>query len=245
MRKLLLSLSLLLSQEGIAEPAALRFSVSESWSMPLMHLENHQPTSGILLEIFDSLARQVGRQAEYHVMPRLRIQGALESADIDVRCYIAKSWLGDLRGDYAWSVPILVQRDLLVAAPLTVGPYPEQFDNEVIGTVTGYNYPALQHLFDSHRLVREDARNQEQVLRMLVAGRYNYAISNQLAMDWINRELPPEQRLKVVATVSEQDAACLVRKDPALPVQQILDTLQAMRKSGEIQRIVERYAPRR
>lgn len=241
MHRILLSLLLLASQASTADQPALRFSVSESWSMPLAEIDEHQLTAGILFDIMNQVARQVGRPAEFHVMPRLRIQSALENAEVDVRCYISEAWITPLKGDFRWSQPILIQRDLLLASPLTVGPYPDQFDNEVVGTVLGYNYPALQHLFDRHNLVREDARNQEHVLRKLAAGRYNYAVSNELEMIWINRELPAAHRFKVVSVINEQPVACVVRNDPALPVRQILDSLQKMAESGEIQQIVKRY----
>lgn len=44
----------------------LRFSVMESWSMPLIRLERGQPIDGIVYDITRSLARQVGRKALYH-----------------------------------------------------------------------------------------------------------------------------------------------------------------------------------
>ncbi|MCI8209973.1 amino acid ABC transporter substrate-binding protein [Pseudomonas sp. S25] len=230
---------------GAAEPP-LRFSVAESWSMPLVQLEDYQPTAGILFDIMQSLASQVGREAEYHVLPRLRVQAALERGEVDIRCYAAQAWVPHLSGDYFWSLPILYQRDLLIASAETAaGPYPGQFDNETIGTVLGYNYPDLQYLFDNHQLVREDARNQEQTLRKLAAGRYNYAVSSQLVLDWLNRDLPASKQLKAISLISEQPAGCIVRNDPDLPTQKILRTLVRMRVSGEIQRIIDRYtAPR-
>lgn len=242
----ILMVLLLISQPSGADQAPLRFSVAESWSMPLVQLEDHQPTAGILFDIMQSLARQVGLRPEYHVLPRLRVQAALERGEVDIRCYAAMAWVPHLSGDYLWSLPILYQRDLLIASAETAaGPYPRQFDNETVGTVLGYNYPDLQHLFDDHQWVREDARSQEQALRKLVAGRYNYAVSSQLVMDWVNRDLPAGQRVKVISLVSEQAAGCILRNDPNLPTQQILRTLVRMRVSGEIQRIIDRYtAPR-
>ena len=44
----------------------LRFSVMESWSMPLVRLQRGQPIDGIVYDITRSLARQVGRKALYH-----------------------------------------------------------------------------------------------------------------------------------------------------------------------------------
>lgn len=249
MRRSPIMLSILLLSNalpgGAAEPP-LKFSVAESWSMPLVQLENYQPTSGILFDIMESLAHHVGREAEYHVLPRLRVQAALERGEVDIRCYAAQAWVPNLSGDYFWSLPILYQRDLLIASAETAaGPYPKQFDNETVGTVLGYNYPDLQYLFDNHQLVREDARNQEQTLRKLVAGRYHYAVASQLVLDWLNRDLPANKQLKPVSLISEQPAGCIIRNDPGLPTQKILRTLVRMRVSGEIQQIVDRYtAPR-
>jgi ABC-type amino acid transport substrate-binding protein len=244
--QIVLSALLMLTQPSGAAERPLRFSVAESWSMPLIQLEDYQPTSGILFDIMQSLSRQVGRQPEYHVLPRLRVQAALERGEVDIRCYAAQAWVPHLSGDYFWSLPILYQRDLLIASAETAaGPYPSQFDNETIGTVLGYNYPDLQYLFDNHQLVREDARNQEQTLRKLVAGRYNYAVSSQLVLDWLNRDLPANQQLKAISLIGEQPAGCIIRNDPGLPTQRILRTLVRMRVSGEIQQIIDRYtAPR-
>jgi polar amino acid transport system substrate-binding protein len=244
--QILLAVLLLTSYSATAGEATLRFSVTESWSMPLIELKNHQPVNGILFDIMQSLARQVGRNAEYYVLPRLRVQAALERGDVDIRCYTAQAWVPNLSGDFLWSLPILHQRDVLIASAETAaGPYPDQFNNETIGTVLGYNYPDLQALFNNHQLIREDARNQEQALRKLAAGRYNYAVSSELVLDWLNRDLPSNDQLKAISLVGEQPAGCVVRNDPALPTQQILRTLVRMKVSGEIQQIIDRYtAPR-
>lgn len=244
--RILLAALLLFARSATADEATLKFSVADSWSMPLIELQDYQPVNGILFDIMQSLARQVGRTAEYHVLPRLRVQAALERGDVDIRCYAAQAWVPNLSGDYLWSLPILYQRDLLIASAETAaGPYPRQFDNETIGTVLGYNYPELQTLFNSHQLVREDARSQEQALRKLAARRYHYAVSSQLVLDWFNRELPGNSQLTAISLISEQPAGCIVRNDPTLPTQQILRTLVRMRVSGEIQQIVDRYtAPR-
>lgn len=240
---LLLCALLLLSRAAFAAGSPLRFSVADSWSMPLIQIEDHQPVSGILYDIMQSLARQVDMTPEYHVLPRLRVQTALAHGEVDIRCYAAQAWVPDISGDYLWSLPILFQRDLLIASAQTAsGPYPEQFDSETIGTVLGYNYPALTHLFANHQLIREDARSEEHALRKLIAGRYNYAAVSERVLSWINRGLPSNQRLKPIALISEQAAGCIVRNDPALPAQAILRTLVRMRVSGEIDRIVERYS---
>ncbi|WP_426113285.1 substrate-binding periplasmic protein [Pseudomonas sp. DSP3-2-2] len=244
MRDLLLSVLLVISGSSFAAETPLRFSIADSWSMPLVNIVNNQPNDGILFDIMQSLAAQVGRRAEYHVLPRLRIQAALERGEVNVRCYATQAWTPGLSGDYTWSVPILIQRDVLVAAnqdrsitgPAQLAP------RQVIGTVLGYRYPVLQPFFDRQQLIREDARNQDQVLKKLAVGRYQYAVASQLALDWYNRIHPGNPPLRTVAHLTEQPVGCIVRNDPDIPVQPLLRVLVRMSVSGELQRIIDKYA---
>ncbi|MBA5982814.1 transporter substrate-binding domain-containing protein [Pseudomonas sp. MD195_PC81_125] len=224
-----------------AEPP-LRFVVADSWAMPMVQIEHGRPTQGILHDIMLSLATQVGVPAEFHVLPRARVQNAMEHGEVDVRCYAAQSWLPNQSGDYIWSLPLLFQRDLLISRdnqPLHIDP--ARLPRQSIGTVLGYTYPTLQPLFDADHLQRDDARNQEQVLEKLLAGRYRYAVSNQWTLDWFNQRLLPTQQLQGVAVLQEQHVGCYVRNDPQVPVQRILRTLLRMKMSGEIDDIIRLY----
>jgi polar amino acid transport system substrate-binding protein len=231
-----------ISLNAMAAQAPLRFAVPDSWAMPMVQLQDGRPTQGILHDILLSLATQVGAPAHFIVLPRARIQSAMEHGDIDVRCYAAQSWLPNQSGDYIWSVPLWFQRDLLVSRQdQSARIDPAHLPRQAIGTVNGYSYPTLQPLFNADQLQREDARNQEQVLEKLLAGRYRYAVSNQWTLDWINQRLLPEQQLRGVAVLQEQDIGCYVRNDPKVPVQRILRTLLRMKMSGEIDDIIRLY----
>lgn len=240
--RLALGALLFVSFTGAAAEAPLRFVVPDSWTMPMVQFERGRPTQGILYDVMLSLATQVGVPAEFHVLPRARVQSAMEHGEIDVRCYAAQSWLPNQSGDYIWSIPLWVQPDVLLSRPdpLTSAD-PAHLPRQSIGTVRGYTYPTLQPLFDADKLDREDARNQEQVLEKLLAGRYRYAVSNQWTMDWFNQRLLPEQQLQSVAVLQEQRVGCYVRNDPKVPVQRILRTLLRMKMSGEIDDIIRLY----
>ena len=240
--RLALGALLLFSQNGAAAGAPLRFVVPDSWAMPMVQLEHGQPTQGILYDVMLSLATQVGVPAEFHVLPRARVQSAMEHGEVDIRCYAAQSWLPNQSGDYIWSIPLWTQPDMLISRP--PGPAsvsPEHLSHQSIGTVLGYSYPTLQPLFDSSQLHRDDARNQEQVLQKLQAGRNRYAVSNQWSLEWFNQRLLPEQRLQSVAVLQVQHVGCYVRNDPDVPVQRILRTLLRMKMSGEIDDIIGLY----
>lgn len=226
----------------LAAPAPLRFSVSDSWAMPMVQLEDGRPTQGILYDLMLSLATQVGRPAQFHVLARARIAGAMQHGDIDVRCYVTQAWVDNLSGDYTWSLPLMVQRNLLVSTHIP--PQPVQVGKlapQAIGTVLNYRYATLEPLFASGQLSRDDARSEEQVLHKLVAGRFKFAVTNEWILDRFNQRMPVGKRLHKVAVVDEQNLGCTVRNDPDVPVQQILRTLLRMKMSGEIDQIIQLY----
>lgn len=241
MRLLPLALLLLSAALG-AEERPLRFSVTESWAMPMMQIDNGKATGGILFDLQQRLAQKVGRRAELLVMPRLRVQQMLVRGEIDVRCYVNPAWLQESHHQYIWSVPFMVQRDLLVGRngasdPLKARP----LQGEVIGTVLGFSYPKLQPLFSSGGLRREDARTQELVLNKLEAQRYQYAVSNELSLDWFNRQQPPARKLQPVREVASELVACIVRDEPDVPTMQLLRALVQMSNDGEFSAILAKY----
>nr|WP_314559788.1 transporter substrate-binding domain-containing protein [uncultured Pseudomonas sp.] len=232
----------MMTTASLAAPAPLRFSVSDSWAMPMVQLEDGRPTQGILYDLMLSLATQVGHPAEFHVLARARIASAMEHGEIDVRCYVTQAWVDNLSGDYTWSIPLMVQRNLLVsthipAQPVQVGKLAPQ----AIGTVLNYRYATLEPLFASGQLSRDDARSEEQVLQKLVAGRFKFAVTNEWILDRFNQRMPVGKRLHKAAVIDQQSMGCSVRNDPNVPVQKILRTLLRMKMSGEIDEIVKLY----
>lgn len=236
---------LLVGTGCFAEEVPLRFAITDGWAMPMVQIERGRPTQGIIPDVMTSLATHVGMPAEFHVLSRARLDGAMKHGEVDVRCYVSPDWVADKGGDYIWSVPLFFQRDILVAtasAPATVTP--ATLPHQPIGTVLSYTYPTLQPLFDSGHLRRDDARNQEQVLAKLLVGRYRYAVSNQWALDWFNQRHTADEQLHEVAVLQQQRLSCYVRDDPEIPAQRILLTLQKMKISGEIDAIIQLYTGR-
>lgn len=243
MRWVLSLLMLYVGQLPAQELPPLRFAIADSWTMPLVRLENDQPVEGIMFDLMNSLASRVQRRPEYHVVPRLRLQAGMERGSVDVRCFVMPSWVAGQSDKFSWSVPLFQQRDWLVARSQQTSPtHLADLPSQTIGTVLGFSYPALQPQFVDGHFRREDARNQLQVLQMLQAGRFRYAVSSQLNLDWFNHRLPPDQRLQARVLLEEQQLACMVSNDPSVPVQRILRTLERMKQTGEIELAFRRYS---
>ncbi|WP_405120328.1 substrate-binding periplasmic protein [Pseudomonas leptonychotis] len=241
MPKLLPALLLLaLSCASPASERALRFSINDSWAMPIVRIESGKAVEGILVDLQQRMAAKVGRTAEMLVMPRLRVQHALNSGEIDVRCYVSPNWVNSGHHRYIWSLPFMTQRDVLVG----VNPEklePEQLLNQRLGTVLGFIYARLDPLFASGQIQREDARTQDQVLLKLSAQRYRYAISNELSLQWFNRHQAPGQKLHIISEVAADPVACIIRDAPDVPTMALLRAMMQMKQAGEFDQLLARY----
>lgn len=223
-----------------ADDRPLRFSVVDSWAMPLVQIDNGELTGGILFELFNEAARELGRPAAFHIVPRARIEQALLSHAVDVRCYVSRTWTEHEFNDYRWSAQLLVQRDLLVVRDAPADKL-ETLPSQSVGTVLGYHYPRLQPLLDSHWLTRDDARNQELVLKKLRIGRYQYAISSEFALNWFNRQLPEAERLRIASVVEETPLSCMVLDTPDVRADEVIAALAKIKASGKIEQILAHY----
>lgn len=241
MPKLLPALLLLiLSGASFAAERALRFSINDSWAMPMVRIEDGKAVEGILVDLQQRMAAKVGRKAELVVMPRMRVQHALDSGEIDVRCYVNPSWVNSGHYRYIWSLPFMTQRDVL-AGVTAEKLQPEQLLNERLGTVLGFTYPRLEPLFTSNQIQREDARTQDQVLLKLSARRYRYAISNELSLHWFNRHQEPGEKLHLLSEVATDPIACIVRDAVDIPTMALLRAMVQMKQAGEFDDILARY----
>ncbi|MFR0688005.1 substrate-binding periplasmic protein [Enterobacterales bacterium AE_CKDN230030158-1A_HGKHYDSX7] len=223
-----------------ADDRPLRFSVVDSWAMPLAQIENGELTGGIMLELFRETARELGRTPAFHIVPRARIEQALLTHSVDVRCYVSRTWIEHEFNDYRWTAPLMVQRDLLVTRDAPAGAL-ETLSSQSVGTVLGYHYPRLQPLLDSHWLFRDDARNQELVLKKLRIGRYQYAISSEFALNWFNRKLPEAERLRTASVIEETPLSCMVLDTPEVRADEVLSALAKIKASGKIEQILDHY----
>jgi polar amino acid transport system substrate-binding protein len=242
MRFSLSALLLLLCLAASAqEQRPLRFSVTESWAMPMISIVDGQVRGGILYDLQMRLAQKVGRRAEMLVLPRLRVQRLLSTGGIDVRCYVNPDWLGEAHHQYIWSLPFMLQRDVIVARVAEPDFTLEQLRGERLGTVLGFSYPRLEPLLASGEIHREDVRTQALALEKLEAGRYRYAISNDLSLNWFNRNRPQEKRLHALAEISADPVGCVVRDAPDVPTQALLRAMVQMKEDGEFDAILARY----
>ncbi|MGE8190297.1 substrate-binding periplasmic protein [Pseudomonas sp. NPDC086278] len=235
----LLLFSLTCQAAPIEEPP-IHFVVTDTWGMPLLQSVDGTVVGGILFDLQQRLAKSVGRSAKITALPRRRIHQLMSLGEIDVLCYSNPAWLQRKYDKYLWSVPFMIQGELLVGrAPENIRP--QDLKGQIVGTVLGFVYPALDPLFADEHLLRDDARTQEQVLQKLLAGRYQYAVSDTVSLDYFNSKHPSTERLWRVSDIASHAVSCLVRDDPQVPTQRLLKSIEHLQETGAVEDIIKSY----
>ncbi|WP_159665211.1 ABC transporter substrate-binding protein [Andreprevotia sp. IGB-42] len=218
----------------------LRFSVTESWVMPLARLEQGRLADGILFDLMSQIAVASGYKAEFVTLPRKRVDAAFADGTVDVRCYVSRSWVQ--RSDaYRWSGPLFSNEDMIVSLqPRPAVNTLADFTGARLGTVLGYVYPALEDEFRSGALLRDDAADELTTLRKARLGRTDLVVMHRLLIDWVRKQ-DPTQPLYLIYPVQRFDAECGVSKRSRIDATRVLAAIETMRRNGDIERILQRY----
>lgn len=240
MRSMVASL-LLLCASVLADDEPVRFTVSDSATMPLVDLQSGKPTDGTLYHLYLRIAEKLGRKPELLVTSRTRTQPLLAEDQVDANCYMNPAWLSEDNASYRWSVSFMTLRTVLVARIDTPRVCLVHLKAERIGTVLGYHYPEAARQFSNGDLIRDNARTESQVLEKLKAGRYRYAIATETAVNWFNRSRPANQQLQIIEPLAEFPVHCIVRSDADATAHEILNALKQMKVDGEFEVIQARY----
>lgn len=165
-------------------PPPLRVLVSQALSAPFVVWRDGVPADGLDLDLVRALAEQLRTRAELQVLPRARVDGALEQGEADVACNVQPGPRGEAGA--RWSAPLFELHVMLVghnqAAPVDApGQLPP---GTVLGALQGQPYPVLEPLFSDGRLRRDDALSEDRLLRKLSLNRHPYGLLSRQSLSW-------------------------------------------------------------
>lgn len=220
----------------------LRVSVSTSWIMPYADLQGERLVNGIFSDLYRAVAQKMGVALVPVVLPRKRIDGAVVSGDIDLRCYFNPKWTSTPDA-YEWSKPLLTIQDVLFGhegtrelAALTDIP-----KGTPISTSLGYTYPSLEPLFARGDVQRDDSVDEEKVLLKMTADRTPYGVTKSNALDWYRKSTPQHKLAPWRLVLESVDVHCAVPRNAAIPAVRTLAALEELRKAGRIEAILRAY----
>lgn len=210
--------------------------------MPLAKIENGDVRNGLMHAFYAELGRVVGRPVVYVVLPRKRLDAAVLSGDVEVRCYLNPKWT-DIPEQMVWSKPLFEIANVVVGRkdvekPPAIDALP---DGARVSTVLGYRYPTLDPAFARGRLQRDESTDEERVLLKLSAGRTNYGVALDLAVDWYRRNTSNHQLSDWRLSLESIPIHCALPRQPGGKHEVLLAAIHQMVKNGKVEEILRRY----
>ena len=241
-RNLALGLLMGAGSQAFSQVEPLRFLVSSAWAMPYGDIQADRIHGGIVFDIGQALGESLKLPVSFLVMPRNRTDAAVMAGDVDVRCYSNPAWT-KIPEQHLWSKPLFEAPDVIVGGgpgkPITnLDQLPA---GTQLGAVLGFVYPALEDRLADGRLVRDNAGDGEKNLLKLTVGRFAYAVSNSLAVDWYLRQNPTADIAKWRLPLDKGDFYCGVVKTARTDPQRILTAIERLKSSGRLDKILAKY----
>ena len=228
-----------------AEGPTLRYGVVDSMGYPLVVTKGQGAiTSGVLHDLGQAMARQLG--AEWVLMPvaRRRVEPYLLQSRVDLICYLSPQWTG-LGDQVQWSIAHLPQVERLVSLKATpvVADAVNSVSGRKVSTQLGYAYPSIQALFESKQSVRVDEARIDLMFKAVEIGRSDLLISSEAEISAFFANNPSKKNLFQVSKVpfSITPTQCAIAPQSGFSKSQIDLALGELLRSGAIKGIAKRY----
>ena len=211
--------------------------VPSNHSLPLAEVHGGEVRRGILVDLGQALARELGQPVRFLVRPSRRVGEALRNGEADLLCYALPEWID---GEFQWTQAVIP--NAAVVAARRDSPALKQLSelaNRPVGTVLGYRYLELDQLLGA-QFQRSDALDMQGNLAKLAARRTDFAITDRLTLQHLNHrhaEWALEERL----VMRPFEAACALSPRSPLTLQTVRLALRKLQTQGQIERLL---APR-
>jgi len=243
---LLLLASSLLNAQSVpsAISAPLKVAYSASHSEPYSFTYKGQITTGIIKDLMDALAEQLGTQAEYLLLPRKRIPQYLLQGKADIKVIANPAW--EPQPDkFLWSVPLFTETQILVLPnnpALSKEVRLDSLPGDRIGTILGYSYPILGPYFQEGSLQRIDSRELELSFKMLMAGRLDALVSSEiLVRHYLKTQGSSLNYRLVMGLLPSYEIQLMISQNTRFSLEEINRAVQHLKNSGKIRETLNKY----
>lgn len=237
-RQLALCCALLLLLPLSPQAGELVILVDTATEMPMARVEKFRLVDGMHRDVGVALAKALGREPRFLMLPRMRIDGALESGDADILCDYIPGWI---KGDFAWSQPFLPHVEVVISnrtaeRPRTIA----DLAGQPLGTVFGFAYPDLERALGKG-FVRADGPSSDLNLRKLSLGRLQHMVTIKGFIDYRLKLGEPALSLHPQLVVNSQMTSCAVSPKGHVTVAQVDRAVAQVVREGAVAAITARY----
>lgn len=212
-------------------------------SEPYSFSKEGKLTGGIIKEITDALAAELGVTPVYKDVPRKRIYTSLESGETMMASITNPEWVED-KTKYNWSIPLFEEKNIFAvssAKKISIKGF-EDLKGKKLGTMLGYYYPGLMEMFDKKEIIREDVLLLEQNFKKLEAGRIDALIDSDILMTYYIKKNKLEQKIIFAEmTASKHMIYFAVSKKSPINIEKINGAFSKLKEKGKIDEIIKKY----
>lgn len=200
---------------------------------------------GIMTEVLTQICTAHGLEVTMAYFPEKRSRMMLLKGEIHAYPK-AREWVSRPE-DFDWTDPIVTSSDVLVFSRHRFPEgAPESIRGFTVGAILGFNYPPLQPMFDNKTITRSDAKSTESLMRMLLRGHIDVAVTNRYVAEWIignNADMTADDYIITETPIGSAPYRFAFTK--ARDYSRVIDIfnreLAAMKQDGRLQAIIEKY----
>lgn len=229
---------LLVLLPSLGNAAPLRIVLTDSNTMPLADIQDFQLKGGMLFELGNAIAQEMGRKATFITLPRKRIAQALIDGKADLICNQNQAWLV---GPFDWSKNFIPHVELLVSNQNQVRPMQmSELSNIPIGTILGFNYVEMRQQL-GNQFIRDDSLGPKNNLLKLNAGHVNHIIIPQYILEYQQKIGNLKVKIHPYLVIKDQPAACAVSRSGQIKLADLNRAITNLEKRNKLKPIFERY----
>lgn len=233
-------LSFLLALAALPARAAdeITFLVDTGTEMPMARFQGWELVGGIQYDIGQALAKAMGRDAKFEILPRQRILNALEKGAADVICNYIPQWLP---GPFDWTQSFLPTVEVLLTSATAERPRRlADVSGQPIGTVLGYKYPELEKALGDG-FIRDNGPTTEASLRKLAVGRMRHVVTSEYIYHYRLKQGDMPMAVHEPLVIKRHVTQCAVSPKGRVKVADVNAGIEQMLRSGTVAEIVARY----
>lgn len=199
--------------------------------------------SGVYQDIFIELSKLLGDEFNIRYYPYPRIGLLFNTGRLDIEPGVYPGWVQGQAIPGVFSIAFGKVVDVLVFQPGKRFPVktPADLGGKAVGLVRGYAYPDLKDLIDNGQIERRNGLNEEQLLTMLAASRFDQIIVNKAVAQYNILKVSEYRDLEVGDVMNTYDVSMRVSPKQAAWLPRLNAAILELKTTGVIDKIYAKY----
>ncbi len=239
---------LLSMRVAAADKPSLRFSYWAEASPPFVMLDQPTkkiPETGVLKDLADQIALQLGRNTQFINLPVPRIEPFLNSGGIDIDCITQPGWKEHPETMH-WSPVLFTGADRFMVKR-SEGHQLSRFEDlkgKNLGIYNGYIYhPDITRMIEAGEIKTVKVTDLDHAVQLILLGRIDAMIDFDILLEY-KIAAGFEDQLELADLVAETyDLYCAYSKHIGIDPTLIDGVINSLKETGAIDAIIKKYVP--